>query len=265
MTRILRGSALTAVLVLAAACTDSAAPRTAISDGDLIEDVASDVNTATGLDLEQMALDEVFAGLAAAPPPAPPACTYSALVGRFLCPTIVTAQGITIQRSFALYDAGAPQGAFDPVATDSINFQAFRTGVLGGAARTMWINHARNATISGLSGTETERVWNGTGLRADSVRVTANGVTRLTRINSIDRIDGVAFAVPRTQNPFPLRGTITHDIRVTARVSNNTGENTRNAVRHVEVTFDGTRIAQMRIGTLACTLDLATRVVDCGR
>ena len=266
MTPTLRRTALATLLVLAAACTDSSAPTALISDRDLTDDVVSDANTATNLDLEQIAFDEALAVAASGPPGAPPlACTYSELVGRFLCPGLVTAQGITIQRSYAFYDGGAPQPSFDPVATDSINFQTFRTGVLGGTERTTWINHARNVTVSGLSGTETERIWNGTGVRTDSARVAANGTTRLTRINSVDRIIGVAFAVPRTQNPFPLRGTITHDISVRSIVSDGTGQRTRNATRHVEVTFNGTRTAQMRIGTMTCTLDLPTREVDCNR
>ena len=266
MTGIPRAGVLATLLVLAAACTDSGAPTALISDVDVTEDVLGDANTATTLDLEQLAADETLAASISSPP-APPqlACTFSALVGRFLCPGLVTAQGITIQRSYAFYDGGAPQASFDPVATDSINFQSFRTGVLGGEERRTWINHARNVTVSGLSGTETERVWNGTGTRTDSVRVRANGATRLTRITSVDRIIGVAYAVPRAQNPFPLRGTITHDVSVRSVVSNATGERTRNAVRRVEVTFNGTRTAQLRIGTLSCTLDLPTREVDCGR
>lgn len=263
MTRTLRTGAVATLIALEAACTDSTAPTVRISDAQLTDDVASDVNAATVLDLEQMSLDEVVAGLTDGTLPLPARCAYSALVQRFVCPTIVTAQGITIQRSFAVYAGNAPQSAFDAVTTDSVNFQAFRTGTLEAPARTIWINHARNVTVSGLAGAETERVWNGTGLRSDSARVTANGATRRTRISSADRIAGVAFAVPRTRNPFPLRGTITHDVNVTSVVSNASGEHTRSAVRHVEITFNGTRTAQMTIGARTCTLDIPTRAVSC--
>lgn len=263
MTRIFRGVAAATVFALAA-CTDSTGPLVGVGLRTSVDDVARDANDATVLDLEQVALDEAFAGLAPAPMPGP-ACTYSALVQRFLCPTVITAAGITIQRSFALFADGTPQTAYDAVTTDSINFQLFRTGFVSGTARTAWFNHTRNVTVSGLGGAETERVWNGVGTRADSLLATENGATRKVRINSVDRIAGVAFAVPRSQNPFPLRGTIIHDANVTTLTSNAGGEQTRNAVRHVEITFNGTRTAQMRIGTTSCTLDLPTRAVSCGR
>ena len=252
------------VLALAAACTDSTAPTARIGDRDVTNDVAVDANEATALDVEQFGFDEVFAGVATAFP-RPPACTYSALVERFLCPTVVTPRGITVQRSFAVYAGGASQTAYDPVKTDSINFQAFRTGTVSAPARTVWINHTRNVTVSGLAGAETERIWNGTGVRSDSGHFASNGVTRRTRFGSVDRISGVAFAVPRSANPFPLRGTITHDVTVTSLTSGPSGERTRSSVRHVEITFNGTRTARMRIGTVSCTIDLVTRAVDCAR
>ena len=264
MFRTFRGVSVATLLVIAAACGESTGPLVGVRQGGITDDVALNANETTTLDLEQVALDETLAGIAPAFPRTP-ACTYSPLVERFLCPTVVTAQGITIQRSFALYADGAPQTAYDPVTTDSVNFQLYRTGSIATPARTAWFNQSRNTTLSGLGGAETERVLNGTGTRADSVRGTSNGVTRRVRINSTDRISGVAFAVPRSANPFPLRGTITHDATVTSLVSNANGEETRTATRHVEITFNGTRTAQMRIGTTSCTLDLVTRAVSCER
>ena len=264
MNRIFRGTAAAAMLALVGACTDSSGPLVAPRQGSVTDDVALDANETTALDLEQLSLDEAFAGLTPVFPRTP-ACGYSALVERFLCPTVVTARGITIQRSFAVFGADAAQTAYDPVTTDSVNFQVYRTGSIGGPTRTVWLNQSRNTTISGLAGAETERIWNGIGTRADSVLATENGVTRLVRIGSVDRISGLRFAVPRTTNPFPLRGTITHDVTVTTVTSNANGAQSRTAARHVEITFDGTRTAQMRIGTQSCTLDLETRAVTCGR
>ncbi|HEX2717369.1 MAG TPA: hypothetical protein VHM67_06780 [Gemmatimonadaceae bacterium] len=264
MIRTIRGMAAAAVLALAVGCTDSTGPLIAPGQRSITDDVARDANETTALDLEQVALDEAFAALTPVFPRTP-ACSYSSVVERFLCPTVVTAQGITIQRSFAVFGRGSAQTAYDPVTTDSVNFQVYRTGSIGGPTRTVWLNQSRNTTISGLAGAETERIWNGTGTRADSMLTTENGVTRLVRIGSVDRISGLRFAVPRSTNPFPLRGTITHDVTVTTVTSNANGAQSRTATRHVEITFDGTRTAQMRIGTQLCTLDLQTRAVSCTR
>jgi hypothetical protein len=252
-----------------AACADSTAPRNSVTDAQLTVDAAADAGDATVLDLAQMIGSEAQAGVA--PASAAPLgfssqaadCVYSAGVTRFLCPTVTTPEGLTLERSYAVYAGGAAQSSYSASATDSINFQTFLTGSLVRDARSAWVNHTRTMTVSGLAGTETQRTWNGTGVRSDSAHVTESSVARRSKFQSVDAISNIVFKLPRSSNPYPQSGSITQDITVSATIDRAGGQNTRTATRHVVVTFNGTSTATMTIGTRSCTVDLVTRAVSC--
>ena len=250
-----------------AACADSTAPSRTLSDPVLTRDAATDAADATSQDLAQMAGGELMAGLpmtsSGASSPDRRGCTYSASVGRFLCPAITNLDGLTIERSFAVYAGGVAQSSYSATATDSMNFQTSLTGTLSRDGRTAWLNTARTMTVSGLAGAETQRSWSGVGTRFDSVHVTNDGVARRTKLRSIDRIASVVYTLPRTANPFPTSGTITHDVAIMSVRDDATGSSTRSVTRHVVVTFNGTQTAAVLVGTTPCTLDLVTRKLTC--
>lgn len=252
-----------------AACADSTAPGIRVTDDQLTADVAGDAADATVFDVAQMTGDEVQAGISPTGPATggysslTAACTYSSGAGRFLCPDITTPEGLTLARSFAYYASGSAQSSYSAAATDSINFQTLLTGAVTRGGRSAWLNHTRTMTVSGLAGAETQRTWNGTGVRSDSVHLTDNGVTRRTKLHSVDAIANVVYQLPRSSNPYPLSGSITHDVQVSSTADRTSGQYTRTATRHVVVTFNGTSTASMTIGAKSCTLDLATRAVSC--
>jgi hypothetical protein len=251
-----------------AACADSTDPGPNVSDAQLTADVAGDAGDATVFDLSQMLGSETQAGVAPATAAdrglsSQNSCTYSAGVGRFLCPAITGTDGLTLDRSYAVYAGGTAQSSYSATATDSINFQTHLAGSLTRNARTGWINNVRTMTMSGLAGAETQRTWNGTGVRTDSAHVTEAGVARRTKLESVDAISNVVYKLPRASNPYPLSGTITHDVTVSATVDRARGQSTRSSTRHVVVTFNGTSTAAMTVGTRSCTVDLATREVSC--
>jgi hypothetical protein len=252
-----------------AACADSTDPGQSVSDAQVTADVANDAGDATVFDLSQMLGSETQAGVAPASSAdrglssQNSACTYSAGVGRFLCPAITGTDGLTLERSYGVYAGGTTQSSYSATATDSINFQTHLSGALTRNGRTAWINHTRTLTVSGMAGAETQRTWNGTGVRSDSAHVTEAAVARRTKLQSIDVISSVVYRLPRSTNPYPLSGTITHDVTVSATVDRASGQSTRSATRHVVVTFNGTGTASMTIGTKSCTLDLTTRDVSC--
>ena len=264
-TRIL---ALTVAAGLAA-CADSTSPGLSVSDAQLTADVASNAADATSLDLSQMLGSEAQAGVAPASAGSlgygspNSSCTYSAGVFRFLCPAITTPDGLTLNRSYAVYAGGSAQSSYSATATDSVNFQTHLEGTLARALRTAWINNTRTATVSGLAGAETQRTWNGTGVRSDSSHVTDNGRTRRSTFHSVDAISNVVYGLPRSSNLYPLSGSITHDITVASTIESPRGQNTRGATRHVVVTFNGTSTASLAIGTKVCSLNLSTRDVTC--
>jgi hypothetical protein len=144
-----------------------------------------------------------------------------------------------------------------------MNFQTALSGTITREGRTAWLNTIRTMTVSGLAGSETQRSWSGVGTRSDSAHVTNDGVARRTRLRSVDRISSVVYALPRSANPFPKSGSITHDITMSSTADNGSSSNTRTATRHVVVTFNGTQTASVMVGTTACTLDLVTRKTTC--
>ncbi|HEX2780115.1 MAG TPA: hypothetical protein VHM30_11480 [Gemmatimonadaceae bacterium] len=95
-------------LMLAACNADPTAPRAGVTDAMLIDDVARDAAVAVGLDLDQMLGAELAAAMPVSAPmlPGPPLCPFSALAGRFVCPTITTADGLTLDRSYGIYAGG---------------------------------------------------------------------------------------------------------------------------------------------------------------
>lgn len=256
----------TALVVGAAACADSTAPRAPLTDVMLSRDAGSDAADATVHDIGEMVGSEALVGMprASAPEGATPAgCSWSPATSRFVCAPFTNPDGLTVERSFAFYAGGVARQSYDANATDSINFQAALKGTLSRTGRTAWISANRTMTVSGLAGAETQRSWSGTGTRDDSAHVTSDGVARRTRFQSVDRVAAVVFAVPRSANPWPKSGTITHDITMTSVAEQAGGTSTRSATRHVVVTFNGTSTASVMVGTTACTLNLATRALSC--
>lgn len=258
---------LTALVAAVAACADSTAPTATLDDAVLTRDAANDAADATVQDLGEMLGGEILAGLPMASAPAEGAggggCSFSAATGRFSCPTITNQDGLALDRSYAIYAGGVAQPSYSATATDSINYQTALSGTLVRDGRTAWLNTMRTMTVSGLAGAETQRSWSGVGTRSDSAHVVNDGVARRTRLRSIDRISSVVYAVPRSANPFPLSGTISHDITLSTTADNGSGSHTRSSTRHVVVTFNGTQTASVLVGQTPCTLDLVSRKLTC--
>lgn len=251
---------------LAACNADPTAPRAGVTDAMIARDVAADAAATTTLDLAQMFGAELVAGIPATPSQGAlsATCPYSP-AGRYVCPTITTPEGLSLDRSYAIYGGGRAQAAYDPLQTDSMNFAASLAGTLSRDDRTMWLHHTRTLTLSGLTGLETQRVWNGIGARRDSVRVTRDGPARKTRVESVDRIENVVFRLPRSSYPFPQSGTITQDVVITSAADGAPANQARAAVRHVVVTFNGTSKATLLVGATPCMLDLVSGAVSCGK
>lgn len=254
-------------LMLAACNADPTAPRAGVTDAMLINDIASDAAVAVGLDLDQLLGAELAAGMPVSGPmlPSSPLCPFSALAGRFVCPTITTADGLTLDRSYGIYAGSTPQPGYDPVTTDSMRFESVLTGTLRRDARTSWLRHTRTMTVSGLAGAETQRVWNGIGARSDSAYVSGDGPPRKARLESVDKVSNLVFKLPHATNPWPQSGTITQDIVASAGVVGAPANQMRSMARHVVVTFDGTQTARVLVGATPCTLDLATRATSCAK
>ncbi len=252
-----------AVLALAlAACSGDG---TGTDDSLTLEestDAAATVGDAVGEDVGQWLEGEGMLGSGGASPSigaegarAGEGCPFNAQTGRFVCPT-VTRDGLTINRSFALFDAqNQPMQGYDNQLTASANFQ---WSVQGTVTRDNWtgtVQRARNMTVSGLAGLESQRTWNGTGSNHVEAEFTGQGGTRSYTHDVQTTASNVVVAVPRAlNNPWPLSGTLTADVTSNRpRFGGGTVDFT------AVVTFNGTRIVPLDVGEREFCLDLATR------
>jgi hypothetical protein len=188
-------------------------------------------------------------------------CTYAA--GRYSC-SASTEQGLSVTRSFAFYNAqGQTVQNWDPAVVESANFQAQIDGTF--TKDLFWnaeIHRTADLTVSGLISQAPQRVWNGTGTSNDVIsHVGLDGIRTLTGTSTV-AVTNVRMPGPDATSQIPLSGSITVDVQYTASLQGAAGSVSREATRHVVVTFDGTSSPSLQIGSLHCVLHLATRSVD---
>jgi hypothetical protein len=242
MKRMERAITLVAGLALAA-CDGGTAPDADL--GDLNLAVATVAAEATLDDVESMALQtwgvplgDVAAGPGAHHPMAP-------------------GDALERSRTVTFYDeSGSAMEAYDPLLTERIDVSV---EIVGSLERPMWsgeVERHRDVSVTGLSGEETERTWNGTGSdEHSSVRVVEEGDME-RRFESQTTIEDVVVALPRSENPWPIAGTITRQVVVTV-INGPEGDVTRE--RTVVITFDGTQYATLTVDGEEFEIDLADR------
>lgn len=257
-----------ACLLVVNACSDTTTPAPGVDDELATLDLAVSAGDAIAADVGFLINGELDGMRIVASSPTAhgedrPAleCTLAS-DGRHVC-TGTGPNGLTITRSFAFYDAASViQTAFDPATTASINFQLSVAGTLQREGRTATISRSRDHTLSGLAGEETERTWNGTGTGTHNGTATGPRGTRTYALVSSDTTTDVVFALPRTEHPWPMSGTIVHNMTSTATMDG-ARSGTRTITRRAMVTFNGTASVPLQIGNRSCTLNLETRAVAC--
>lgn len=236
--------AFAAVLALgAAACEDGATNTNSFDDAGLRLDAALVAADGMFQDLAHMESSVVWAGTGFAP----------------------EAVGVEIQgtRSFSktvtFLDAGGlEQGSYDPETTASMLIVADLTREV---THTFWsaeIERHRDMIVTGLAGPETERTWNGTSTGAvEKSRHPEGGTVRTYDMTSSGVITDVVRGVPRADNPYPKSGTVTRTIHAVRTIDG--VEEVRDLV--VTITFDGTNMATMTVGTESWQINLDDRGV----
>lgn len=222
---------------VAGACSDASGPEDSLAEALLTRDVAMVAADAALEDLADMGQLMVGGVL-----PAPPEDG----TGSFT-------------RTVTFYDAaGIEQPSHDPVTTASIHMVMDGTREFSRDSWTASGTRERDLTITGLEGEEITRTVNGTGsgtLIRSSHADTDGARTYDMFTNSV--IENVVHPVPRTDESWPLSGTITREITVTV-TDGPDGDVTRS--RTVVITFDGTNWAQMAVvGGDSFEVDLSTR------
>ena len=184
-------------------------------------------------------------------------CAYNATSGRFSCPAI-TQGSLTLTRDFAFFNgSNGAMAAYDPSTTASANFHFGVSGVHVADNGADTVSRDRSMTVSGLTGNETTRTWDGSGTRSDGGYRTEASVTRRYHTSDAVTFTSIVVALPRVDHPWPLSGSITREISGTGSVTKEGTERSFSVSRTVKITFDGTQFATVTVGGDSYTLDLA--------
>jgi hypothetical protein len=225
-------------------------------------DVLSSVETTIGFSVapaQRAGLSASFAsnslsgGFAAAS-----GCTLNTVTDVFTCaPT--TNDGITLIRSFEFFDAsGEPMTQFNDSTTASANVSTTEAGVRPSATGADTISGSRNMSATGLLGTNTTRTWNGTGSHTDGGYYTDSAATRTYDLSYASTFTNIVVTLPRSSNPWPTSGTITRQVNGTATVIKGSKTKSITISRSVTITFNGSEVASMTVGSTQYLLDLAS-------
>lgn len=174
------------------------------------------------------------------PPPGPGnvnGCGFGG--GRFTCP-INRANGLTVTRVVAFFDAGGvPQEGYDAETTATIEVDATVEGDVSRGPWSATTYRQRSLVITGLEGTETTRTVNGTGEEEISrARIGAgNSPDRSYELVGTVVWEDVVLPVRGSgQAPWPLSGTTTREYTITRE----TPDGPVSTTRVVVIIFDGT-------------------------
>ena len=226
--------ALALSLLVLAACSDTVGP-------DAFEDSLT-------LDVAMIAADAVIDAFG----------DIGLLFGGGAFPAPSQASTRTVTHTATFFDAdGNEQEARDPLTTASIHLVIESTQEF---SRDSWSGtgtRSRDLWITGLEGEETTRTMNGTGSGSviRSQHTDADG-TRTYDMSSLSVIEDVIHPVPRTEDAWPLSGTITRDVTINV-INGPDGDVTKS--RTVVITFNGTNLATMTVGGETFEVDMSTR------
>ena len=196
-------------------------------------------------------------GIATPPLTVPSSCSYDGVSRSFVCPS-VSVTGLTVSRSFTLYDASDnPQTAFDRTTTAAARMTTSLAGTVASGGTTLAIEEQQDMKVSGLlTGVHT---LNGSSLIHVNGTVATGATT--TPIVSTVAITISNLAVPREStgpNRFPASGT------VTALTEATYGALPKMTVG-TTITFNGTSRAAVTVNvnglTTHCTVDLSSATV----
>ncbi len=231
MNHRMKSGALTLSLISLAACSDTAGLESSFEES-LTLDVAMIAADATIEGFGDLGL--LFGG-GGGPPP-----------------------GGDATRTATFFDAaGNEQETHDPLTTASIHLVIESTHEFSRDSWTGTGTRSRDLWITGLEGEETTRTVNGTGSGTvtRSQHTDADG-TRTYDMSSTSVIENVVHPVPRTDDAWPLSGTITRNVTINV-INGPEGDVTK--TRTVVITFNGTNLVTMTVGDETFEIDMSTR------
>ena len=190
-------------------------------------------------------------------------CTYSSSTGRFTCPD-VTRDGVTISRSYALFDAAdKPQGQRDSN-TVKMNTQVWARGTVQKETGKVTIDRRSDLTATGIQHSSPNRTLNGTeqGTSAMEHQTSRGKMTSAVAFGDTT----INLVVPKPDSPrkWPLSGTVIRSHSGTRTMEGHPGVSV--SYRAVFV-YDGSAVVKITITkngeTKSCTQNLETRAHQC--
>ena len=233
MNHRMKSGALAVSILALAACSDTVAP-------DSVEDTLT-------LDVAMIAADAAIDELG----------DMGLLFGGGALPAPSAVDARTVTHTATFFDEFGNEKPRDPLSTASIHLVIESTHEFSRDSWTATGERMRDLVITGLLGEETERTVNGTG----SATVTRSQHTdedgaRTYDMSSTSVIEDVVHPVPRTDDAWPLSGTITRNVTINV-VNGPNGDVTKS--RTVVITFNGTSDADMTVDGEFFKIDLSTR------
>jgi len=211
----------------------------------LDQDVALEAADAAGQDVAIMGGPDVSLGI-------------PGFDNQFACRTHDGVQ-LTVVRTCTFKDAaGNVQAAYDANTTASVTIHVEIEGEVSHEGWSASIQRDRELVVSGLAGNETTRTWNGNGSSEASRSRHTEGSddVRTYDVSSTLTITNVVIPVNRTDNSWPLSGTVTTQVTVKIVGGPHDGETHQ---RSATLTFNGTRLVPIVVNGTTFTFDLRTR------
>lgn len=190
-------------------------------------------------------------------------CTYSSSTGRFVCPD-VTREGVTISRSFALFNAAdQPQDKRDSN-TVKMNTQVWARGTVQKDNGKVTIDRRSDLTATGIQPSSPTRTLNGTEQGTSSMEHQTERGKVTSAVTFADTTINLVVPKPDSPRKWPLSGTV---------IRSHSG--TRTMEGHPAVSFsyravfvyDGSAVVKITITkngeTRSCTQNLETREHRC--
>lgn len=259
-------AAALAAVALAACGGDSS---TAPDNGGSLDLAATlnEISTGSASSFSGAPVPAVSAGSSASVAWVPSQCAYASSSKSFACPAI-TANGITINRSFFLYDAsGGAQSAADASTTAAIRTVTDISGTLAppsgsNLSGSIAITRHDDVTLSGLlTGKHT---LNGTGSGHTDTQF-GGQTTQHIVIDETSKTTNLVLAGKGSNSIFPQSGSIALDQTVATSLG---GGSTVTTTMHETMTFDGTSVVtiEFTIGgqSRTCKLNLSNFAASTG-
>lgn len=191
-------------------------------------------------------------------------CIYSSSTGRFTCPDI-TRDGVTISRSFALFDAAdKPQEKRDSN-TVKINTQVWARGTVQKDRGKITIDRRSDLTATGVQPSSPSRTLNGTEQGTSAMEHSTD--RGLVRSNVVFADTTINLVLPKPDSPrkWPLSGTVIRAHSGTRSIEGHSEVRTFSYRAVFE--YDGSAVVKITITsngqTKTCTQNLETRAHQC--